>query len=409
MQDRPYRRLLVARLFVVAVGCLVACLAGCTATVQGPNAADPAPGPPAQVAAVPVPSVRVLQLNLCNSGIAGCYTGRSMAAAAAVIRVEMPDLITLNEVCHDDLLALERALAGVVPGGAVVASFQPAVQRAYRRGVPVPQRGSTASASCRAGRRCPARSRAAGSIRPRTRRIRRSGRGCVSTSRRFRRSRGAPRTWPTRNGRSRGPSAGTFRHRYRWDASGDGAAPAVLGGDLNLGSDDSPELRSACRRFCPVDDGGPQHVVALPNSSSSASRGSTCAALPDHPGLLVTLGPAAGRLTVRARDTRESHSAVVPATVAARSWRSENDTVNEPGGDAVCWLHELCPECGAMPTAEQPDRCWRCGYPAAQDTPAVGQRGTPGRGRLRGRRYDAGAVSARPAVRIARSRLRSGS
>jgi ribosomal protein S27AE len=36
---------------------------------------------------------------------------------------------------------------------------------------------------------------------------------------------------------------------------------------------------------------------------------------------------------------------------------------DEPGGDAVCWLHELCPECGAMPTAEQPDRCWRCGHP----------------------------------------------
>ena len=46
-------------------------------------------------------------------------------------------------------------------------------------------------------------------------------------------------------------------------------------------------------------------------------------------------------------------------------------TADEPDtddpGDAVCWLHELCPECGAMPTtgptAEQPDRCWRCGHP----------------------------------------------
>ncbi|WP_232662004.1 hypothetical protein [Pseudonocardia sp. TRM90224] len=39
---------------------------------------------------------------------------------------------------------------------------------------------------------------------------------------------------------------------------------------------------------------------------------------------------------------------------------------DEPeGGDAVCWLDRLCPECGAMPTAESPDRCWRCG--AARD------------------------------------------
>ena len=71
---------------IAVVGCLVTCLAGCTATVQGPNAAEPAPGPSAPVAAVPVPSVRVLQLNLCNSGIAGCFTGRSTAVAAAAIR-----------------------------------------------------------------------------------------------------------------------------------------------------------------------------------------------------------------------------------------------------------------------------------------------------------------------------------
>src|SRR4051794_3962967 len=80
-------------------------------------------GPPA--AAVPVPSVRVLQLNLCNSGIAGCYTGRSTAAAAAAIRAQVPDVVTLNEVCDDDMPALERALAGAVPGGAAVSTFQP--------------------------------------------------------------------------------------------------------------------------------------------------------------------------------------------------------------------------------------------------------------------------------------------
>jgi ribosomal protein S27AE len=37
-----------------------------------------------------------------------------------------------------------------------------------------------------------------------------------------------------------------------------------------------------------------------------------------------------------------------------------DDLVDEPG-DAVCWLHQLCPECGAMPSGEQPERCWRCG------------------------------------------------
>ncbi|GAA2879414.1 hypothetical protein GCM10010472_41640 [Pseudonocardia halophobica] len=38
-------------------------------------------------------------------------------------------------------------------------------------------------------------------------------------------------------------------------------------------------------------------------------------------------------------------------------------------GDPVCWLHRLCPTCGAMPTddpAAPPDRCWRCGEPFAE-------------------------------------------
>jgi uncharacterized OB-fold protein len=32
----------------------------------------------------------------------------------------------------------------------------------------------------------------------------------------------------------------------------------------------------------------------------------------------------------------------------------------DEGGDAVCWLGALCPECGAMPSGES-NRCWRCG------------------------------------------------
>lgn len=31
------------------------------------------------------------------------------------------------------------------------------------------------------------------------------------------------------------------------------------------------------------------------------------------------------------------------------------------GGDPVCLLHLTCPECGAMPSAEHPGQCWRCG------------------------------------------------
>jgi hypothetical protein len=38
----------------------------------------------------------------------------------------------------------------------------------------------------------------------------------------------------------------------------------------------------------------------------------------------------------------------------------------DEGGDAVCWLGALCPECGAMPS-EGTDRCWRCGAQRAVD------------------------------------------
>src|SRR4051794_11559546 len=121
--DRARRR----RALVAAV--LAAVLAAGLAGVTGCGAAAPAAGAPAPASvAAPGPAtpVRVLQMNLCNSGIAGCYTGRAVAEGAAVIRAEVPDLVTLNEVCAGDVPQLERALAEVTPGGGVVSAFQAA-------------------------------------------------------------------------------------------------------------------------------------------------------------------------------------------------------------------------------------------------------------------------------------------
>ena len=111
------------------LGCLVVGLAGCT---TGPPATA-APSVPSAGPGSAVP-VRVLQMNLCNSGIAGCYTGRSTAEAVGVIRTEVPDVVTLNEVCEDDVPVLERTLADVVPGGTAVSAFQP--HRDGRTGAP---------------------------------------------------------------------------------------------------------------------------------------------------------------------------------------------------------------------------------------------------------------------------------
>ena len=102
-----------ARLWATVVGCLVA---GVLVT----GATTPPPGGDA---------TRVLQLNLCNSGLAGCFTGRAVDRAAAVIRAEEPDVVTLNEVCEGDVPVLERALADSGRGGATLSAFRAAGDR----------------------------------------------------------------------------------------------------------------------------------------------------------------------------------------------------------------------------------------------------------------------------------------
>jgi endonuclease/exonuclease/phosphatase family metal-dependent hydrolase len=283
-------------LWVAIGGCLIVSLAGCAGVATGVNAAGPQPQPAAVDAVEPSPAlpttpdgpVRVLQLNLCNSGIAACYTGgESITEAAAVIRTETPDLITLNEICEEDVSTLERALARAVTGGAVTSAFQAARDRntgeAYR---------------CSNGQQF--------------------GNGVVSR-------------WPLAPGSSTGggifptqdpedpeerswvclDAAATFavtvctthlaytdrqvtvdQCRYLFDTvigerrAQNGAAPLVLGGDLNVGSgdgclpDDSPL----------VDDGEVQHVVATPEFVVDSSRLINLRNT-DHPGLLVRFDP----------------------------------------------------------------------------------------------------------------------
>jgi endonuclease/exonuclease/phosphatase family metal-dependent hydrolase len=71
-------------------------------------------------------SLRMLQMNLCDSGIARCYTGRSVAAAANVIRADAPDVVTLDEVCQDDVYVLDKAMVEVDRGSTIVPMFKAA-------------------------------------------------------------------------------------------------------------------------------------------------------------------------------------------------------------------------------------------------------------------------------------------
>lgn len=113
--DRPLiRRALRGRLSLrdrLAVGCLL----GLAGSLTG--------HPPAgEVLRRPF---AVLQLNLCNSGMAGCFTGgRAVTRAADLIRQDRPDVVTLVEVCRADVAALDRAMRGLRRDGTVVSTFR---------------------------------------------------------------------------------------------------------------------------------------------------------------------------------------------------------------------------------------------------------------------------------------------
>jgi endonuclease/exonuclease/phosphatase family metal-dependent hydrolase len=270
------------------LGCLVAGLAGCAtgppATAAPSVRSAPSAGPGS---AVPV---RVLQMNLCNSGIAGCYTGRSTVEAAAVIRTEVPDVVTLNEVCEDDVPLLERALADVVPGGTAVSAFQP--HRDGRTGAPY---------RCRNGRLY--------------------GLGVVSRLPTVPGSVGDRGVYPAQDpddpeqrawlcldvAASRAVTVCTTHlaytkrevaraqcgHLFGRVVAGlrtrDGAAPVIVGGDLNLGSGADPDLKACLPAGSAlVDDGEAQHVVGTPEFTVADHR-TIGMRETDHPGLLVTL------------------------------------------------------------------------------------------------------------------------
>jgi len=77
----------------------------------------------------------VLQLNLCNSGLAGCYDGgKSVPEAATAIQNSAPDVVTLNEICQADVVQLSSTLAAVYSGSTVVWAFKAAADR--RTGAP---------------------------------------------------------------------------------------------------------------------------------------------------------------------------------------------------------------------------------------------------------------------------------
>jgi len=116
--DRPIR-------VAVAAGCalvwsVVLLVAACAASHE-PASRGSAP------AGSSAGTVGLLQVNLCDSGIATCFTGRSVAATAALIRAERPDIVTVNEACREDVSVLARAMSATFRGRPVASAFKAAV------------------------------------------------------------------------------------------------------------------------------------------------------------------------------------------------------------------------------------------------------------------------------------------
>jgi hypothetical protein len=218
--------------------------------------------------------LRVLQLNLCDSGFAGCYSGRAVAAAASAIRERRPDVVTLNEICDDDVDALGEVLDALYPGETVARAFQPAYDR--RTASPFKCRNDHPYGIGLLAR-VPAGFGVEGGLYP-------DGDTQDATDPEQRAwvcVRGAVRVCTTHLANTK-PAVALAQCAFLFGT----VAPGVLAGDLNLSS---PLDGCVPSGYVNRDDGAVQHVIATGNYAVTAGATLDLGPVTDHPGLLVTL------------------------------------------------------------------------------------------------------------------------
>jgi hypothetical protein len=232
----------------------------------------------------------VLQLNLCNSGFAGCYQGgQSIPEAATVIQNNAPDVVTLNEICENDVPQLASTLANVYSGSTVVWAFKAAVDR--RTGGPY---------KCKNGQ-----SYGIGLL------AHIPGYAGHSTSSGIYASQDTSsneeRAWLCLNATgnyyactthlaSTSGSVALNQCKYLMNtaipsvrASGGGYRPTVMGGDLNLRYGGFPDAQSCVPSgYFRKGDGGVQHIMATTDFTFSSSK-KISMTYTDHVGWFVAL------------------------------------------------------------------------------------------------------------------------
>lgn len=234
-------------------------------------------------------TMRVLQMNLCNSGRADCYSGgRAISRAVALIHERRPGIVTLNEVCRDDVRVLNEALSATFPATGVVSAFTAARDRPSRApvrctngqefgiGVLVVMSAPTVG------------SRSDSGVYPVQDPDDPEDRVwlCVDLATRF--------SACTTHASSSDTTVALSQCRYLLDAvlprlsRRNGVGPVILGADLNLAARGSPSPQSCLPRgYQRTDDDRLQDVVVSPGVALEARSVIDMAGTTDHPGLLV--------------------------------------------------------------------------------------------------------------------------
>lgn len=75
-------------------------------------------------------------------------------------------------------------------------------------------------------------------------------------------------------------------------------------------------------------------------------------------------------LLYAARDTQHNNAVALRDYLRRRVTLALPDSVNERAGDPVCWLHQICPDCGHLPDDQAASTCPHCGALLQRDNEA---------------------------------------
>jgi hypothetical protein len=231
----------------------------------------------------------VLQMNLCNSGRADCYSGgRSVSTAVSLVRHDRPTMVSVNEVCRGDVGVLKKAMSAVFPGASVASAFTSAHDRATRTPVRCENGQQYGDGVLVVVPSSPPGVRSYRGLYPvqDPRDVEERVWVCIDLPTQF--------SACTTHTASTSPAIAVDQCRYLLKSavpmiSGrDSGNPIILGADLNLAARGSPSPRSCLPSgYRRADDNALQDVVVSPGVEMRSHAVLDMEGTTDHPGLLV--------------------------------------------------------------------------------------------------------------------------